>query len=220
MSIYFNTGMAKTAAQINLPAIVSVTLWVNVQAWSAGLANRLFGSDTVFEITISSSTNKAKNELYTATGLTGTTVLSLNTWYHIAALANQNTGAGEIYVNGVLEGTGADHTQTPTTPDYLGIGGRDGAAANEVSNAILEDVRLYNGYLTAKQINDIFLSGIITGQASGTAPYLYAAWCRNTKGDGSALGADGVIDEHGDFCYATVPAGNAYYSPGRKKLRR
>lgn len=212
--------MMKTSNTIQLPALVSVCLWCKIKGWSAGVANRLFGSDGVFEITVTSSTNKPRNELYTNTGITGTTVLTLDTWYHIAALANQNTGAGELYINGLLEGTGVDHTQTPTNPDYLGIGGRDGAAANEVSNAILEDVRLYNGYLTAKQINEIFLSSIISSQAFGTAPYLFAAWCRNTKADGSAIAADMIFDEYGDYGYGTVPANNAYYNPGRKRMRR
>jgi hypothetical protein len=219
MSIYFETGYAKTAALVAIPDPVTVCFWLYVKAWQAD-RNRLFGSESNFEIYIDSINKKVYNELFMNGGDASTTALSLNTWYHIACSGRKSDGCGELFINGNMEATSFGHTDSYTTPNYLAIGNRNGSAAGDMSNAIFEDVRLYSGKLSDKQVFEIFKTGIINFLPGTGTPKLLYSWIRHTLGDTSLIGAEDITDEHGKTATATVPSGNAYYYPSRIKIRK
>ena len=219
MSIYFNTGMAVTNSQIALPDSAAVTFWMYLKGWSGGVSNRFFGSETGFEVTIPQAKDHVMNKLYNTVGLEGTTAINLNTWYHVGCTACRNAGIAETYINGILDASANNHTYTPASPAYIGIGGRYGAT-NDISNAIIEDLRFYDGLLSGKEIAEIYMSGVVNFLLANDLHFLKSAWCRRSKGDLSGLGGDTLYDEHGKGGNATVSGGDAFYYPTRKRLRK
>jgi hypothetical protein len=72
------------------------------------------------------------------------------TWHHVAATRNNTSGAMQVYVDGVLRGSGTGPTGSRTFPPSLRIGSLQ--TANNYLNGTLDDVRLYNRVLTAGEI--------------------------------------------------------------------
>jgi alpha-L-arabinofuranosidase len=75
------------------------------------------------------------------------------TWHHLAATRNNTSGAMQVYVDGVLRGSGSGPTGSRTWPPNLRIGSLQ--TANNVLNGTLDDVRLYSRILTADEISAI-----------------------------------------------------------------
>jgi hypothetical protein len=72
--------------------------------------------------------------------LLGTTVLALNTWYHVACVCN--AGVTSLFVNGVKEGnSGVLTTAITTTTGFLTIG----QYYNNASPILIDDLRITNG---------------------------------------------------------------------------
>jgi hypothetical protein len=147
------------AAWTNL-TVATISLWVKINSFNAN-ANRFIGSNDNWEVRATTDWGGVwhfTNELWTSTVTQpplamSTTVPVVGVWYHIAATVDA-TKFGQIYINGVLEasGVGAD-TATGTT---LSIGNRNGAAANQCTNGVLDDVRVYTRVLGASEIATIF----------------------------------------------------------------
>ena len=72
------------------------------------------------------------------------------TWHHVAATRNNTSGAMQVYVDGVLRGSGTGPTGSRTWPPNLRIGSLQ--TANNFLNGTLDDVRLYDRILTAGEI--------------------------------------------------------------------
>ena len=71
-------------------------------------------------------------------------------WHHLAATRSNATGAMEVYVDGVLRGSGAGPAGARTFPPALRIGGRQ-TGGNFLAGS-LDDVRLYDRILGANEI--------------------------------------------------------------------
>jgi hypothetical protein len=71
-------------------------------------------------------------------------------WHHVAATRNNTSGAMQVYVDGVLRGSGTGPTGSRTAPPNLRIGSLQ--TANNFLNGTLDDVRLYDRNLTLGEI--------------------------------------------------------------------
>ena len=88
------------------------------------------------------------------------------TWHHLAATRNNTSGAMEVYVDGVLRGSGTGPTGSRTLPPSLRIGSLQ--TGNNFLNGTLDDVRLYDRILTASEITQL-ASGQLPAPESVTA---------------------------------------------------
>ena len=76
------------------------------------------------------------------------------TWRHLAATRNTTTGAMQVYVDGVLRGSGTGPTGSRSWPSILRIGGLQ--PGSNYLNGALDDVRLYDRVLTASEVAESF----------------------------------------------------------------
>jgi len=72
-------------------------------------------------------------------------------WHHLAATRNTASGAMQVYVDGVLQGSGSGPTGSRTSPPGLRIGALASGSSNFLSGTI-DDVRLYSRILTSAEI--------------------------------------------------------------------
>ena len=88
-------------------------------------------------------------------GNTDTTIISSvaindGVWHHVAATRDNTSGAMNVYVDGVLRGSGTGPTGDRTAPPTLRIGSIQ--TGSGFLNGAIDDVRLYNQVLTAGDI--------------------------------------------------------------------
>jgi prepilin-type N-terminal cleavage/methylation domain-containing protein len=86
-----------------------------------------------------------------------TTVITPNTWHHVAATIDWTTGVLNIYCDGRKEGTTAfDKTKTPynygTNTFNIGTANPGSATYRWCSNGAIDDARIYNRVLTDAEV--------------------------------------------------------------------
>ena len=178
----------------------TICFWVYLNTLNA-TTNRFIGSSDEWEIRATNDwlsrwafTNELFSSTLTQPPAMSTTVPQINIWYHIAATVTP-AKYGEIYVNAVMEAAGTG-TDTPIGRT-LSIGNRHGAAANQCTNGILDDVRVYNRVLSANEIQTIYACG-----GCDTIVYgLQNRWLLNEGADGVAASGAGIIK---DMCGVTT----------------
>jgi hypothetical protein len=72
-------------------------------------------------------------------------------WHHVAATRNNSSGAMQVYVDGVLQGSGSGPAGSRSAPTALRIGALESGAGNFLTGMI-DDVRLYSRILTSAEI--------------------------------------------------------------------
>jgi parallel beta-helix repeat protein len=97
--------------------------------------------------------------LYTYTGSTaysiGTTTISKNVWYHVAATRSGNVNT--FYVNGVQKGTNTNALGTiATTNGFLGVQDTGGGSYTYYFNGTVDDVQIFNRSLSGAQIKALY----------------------------------------------------------------
>jgi hypothetical protein len=176
--------------------VTTITLWVKINAFNAG-SNRFIGSDDNWEIRATTDWGGGiwhfTNELWTSTATQpplamSTTIPVVGVWYHIAATVDA-TKFGQIYINGVMEASGiGNDTATRTT---LSIGNRNGAAANQCTNGVLDDVRVYTRVLRADEIATIYAC-----RGSDSIYFgLQNRWLLNERAEGVIASGTGIIKD-------------------------
>ena len=141
--------------------VATITLWVKLNALNATGAQRFIGSDDNWEVRATTDWGgvwRFSNELWTSTVTQpplarSTTIPTTGVWYHIAATVDA-TKFGQIFVNGILEASGLGNDTA--TGNTLSIGNRNGAGANQCTNGLLDDVRVYTRVLGADEIATIY----------------------------------------------------------------
>jgi hypothetical protein len=88
--------------------------------------------------------------------------ISLNTWHHIAVVDDDTTNTNNLYIDGVLQGithvfAGSPENQTLQANDEPFVIGD--TTTNQPFPGLIDDVRVYNYALTAKQINEVMNGG-------------------------------------------------------------
>ena len=86
----------------------------------------------------------------------GTTVISLNTWYHVAFSIDNS--AMNIYVNGLLENTIACSIPNFNYDASKGVilGGTDEAASNTPFNGCVDNLRFYSRAITLADVSELY----------------------------------------------------------------
>lgn len=190
---------------------VSISLWFYLN--TVNNPERLLGSDDAWEIRITQGwtpgSNRLANELFSSNTFPpnptcSTTVMSASTWYFAVCTATFNVSAN-IYLNGVLEATGTC-VDTPTGTTFS-IGNRNGSAAGEGTDGVIDDVRVYDRILTAEEVGTIYACRGVDNIING----LLYRWLMNEGAEGSIMsGSDSIKDivggKHG------TPVGSPVYT--------
>jgi len=179
-------------------SVCTITLWVKINTFNTSTGtNRFIGSDDNWEVRATTDWDGGNwhftNELWSSTvtqppPAMSTTIPVTGVWYHIGATVDA-TKFGQIFINGALEasGTSADNA-TGTT---LFIGNRSTAGANQCTNGVLDDVRVYTRVLTANEIQTIYAC-----RGSDSIVYgLQNRWLLNEGPDSSIASGAGIIKD-------------------------
>jgi len=174
---------------------VTITFWVFINTLNA-TANRFIGSSDNWEFRATNdwlSQWRFTNEIYASTitqppPAISTTIPAINTWYHIAGTANAAKFT-EIYINGVLEGSGTG-VDVPVG-STLSLGNRTGAPANQCTNGILEDMRVYSRVLSVAEIQTIYACRGTDTIVEG----LQNRWLLNEGAEGATASGAGIIKD-------------------------
>jgi hypothetical protein len=113
-----------------------------------------------------------------------------NAWVHLAAVYD---GTSVILYRNGTEIARRGHTGTipdQASPLMLGAGDNGSAGIGEYTNAVLDDVRVYNRSLSASEIQTLFSSGGATAKALSAASD--EAAIEEGKSDGASCGALGI----------------------------
>jgi hypothetical protein len=85
----------------------------------------------------------------------GTTVLSLDTWYHVAVYFNGSTT--KLYINGTLDSTLNNNNITnPNTALYLG---RKATSADDYYDGMIDELGVWSRELTSTEVGELYNSG-------------------------------------------------------------
>ncbi|MEK7090561.1 MAG: LamG-like jellyroll fold domain-containing protein, partial [Patescibacteria group bacterium] len=124
-------------------------IWFNISQFTAGVIDVSFGADT----NCGPSGRRTK---------TGTTVLSANQWYHVAAVVGGATDMS-LYINGVDDG--GTYAGTGGSIVYSGNVGSVGKITNCADgtdiafSGLIDDVRVYNRALSKDEIKRLYNMG-------------------------------------------------------------
>ena len=186
----FDTGKYLTVTKpVALTKEISYSCWVNLSSWNSSSWDCILSLATGTNWEASRATlcrngggtnltwNISNGSSYSS--VNSNTSLSLNTWYHIACTYD---GAKlRIYINGVEDNS----TNTSLVPNYgsakLCIGSWSGNNYN--LKGLLNDVRVYNHCLSAKEVKEISKGLSLHYKLSD--PYiesttnLYSGWSSN-----------------------------------------
>jgi hypothetical protein len=212
MGLNFSTGMA-TFANFALPRDCSICFWLRLKGNNTSV-NRFFGTHDAFEIKYNVSGGKFNADLYKALGSNSFASLALNTQYHIACTTSKDTNTWK-FLNATFQDNNGSTPDNPPSPASCGIGGRYGEFVGEAANGIMEDVRVYNRVLSAKEIQTIYTCKGSDGIFEG----LVNRWIPFTKGTGADIGADPVYDIQGKQT-ASKYSNNITYEGGITSRRR
>ncbi len=141
----------------------SLSVWINgrntANSYQAILSKRNLNVGSVLALDPS-----GKLVFYNGSFPTGNTVLSSNTWYHVAFVHPAN-GNIFFYLNGAPDGSAAGGTIGEDTPLHIGSWDTCGTFP---FNGLLDDVRIYNRALSANEVVNLYRGRYASGE-SGTA---------------------------------------------------
>jgi len=148
-----------------LGGTATLTAWIKTTQTGS---NSLYAAPAITGVEVAGSSNDIRWGYLDATGHIGvgagdTGVASNGTindgqWHHVAFTRNSSTGAVQIYVDGMLQGSGTSETGVKSAPFRL-IGAQTALASNGTTmvgatylNGELDDVRTFGRVLTAAEI--------------------------------------------------------------------
>lgn len=148
---------------------VTVATWVNLSQLPASGQNYIpvgkDSSDQSYRITIGSNgkgdfvVKTTNNAWYSAgTAASFTTVLALNTWYHIVGTYDGTTV--RVYVNGALQGSGSQSISGSifNSPSAVRFGYESDAAGIDYMKGKVDEVQIYNRALSSTDVMNLYSS--------------------------------------------------------------
>jgi PKD repeat protein len=141
------------SASLDLTSGMTVEGWVyptvTMSGWRTILAKHQSGS-LVYYLHANSGSNRPATGIYSGGEriLTGTSVLPLNVWTHLAATYDGTNQ--RLYVNGVLVSTRAQTGLIATSTGAVTVGGN--SVWGEYFKGLIDEVRIYNRALSASEI--------------------------------------------------------------------
>ncbi|SFB99173.1 Por secretion system C-terminal sorting domain-containing protein [Flexibacter flexilis DSM 6793] len=157
----FRTGSVSVAAWVYVPNFAQMSDW----SYVAGVRHLQFASPyNAYALMIPKGSKKAifsySNVGSADNTVTSTTVLSPNTWYHLAATYDAGTHTAKIYVNGVLEATGTSGTGNLQYSRELFEVGKVDAVGNCNYTGRIDELFTYNRALSATEITAVINSSV------------------------------------------------------------
>lgn len=200
-----STSFIDLGTNATAPAQYTIEAWVNYQSFPSGESAYLLSTEvqaTAGSQGFAFRTNGNKLQLAVGTNsawgkVTGSTALSLNTWYHVAATCSGTEI--KLYLNGVLDGTASTAVAIPSTTN-LRIGDSP-SWSGRLFNGMMADLRFWNVVRSASEIS-ANMNTSLTGGETG----LLANWKMN-EGTGTI-----VADAKATYPI-TRPADVNWYSP-------
>ena len=126
-------------------------------------------------------------------------------WHHMITTydGTSSTNGMNIYVDGVLDTTGATGTLSNTIVDItpMQISGRDGGNLGFVGN--IDDVAIFNKELDGYDVVDIYNNGIPRDERNFDDGYLVGYWLMGDTDDGYGITFPTIPDESGSGNNAT-----------------
>lgn len=156
----------KSSSANNITYPTSFSAWVKTPTAHNGLIvsyERENSSMGTFGLLINSSgTARLSTKVGSSNGvgINSTSNIDTNLWTHIVGVM-ETGNTGRIYVNGVLENTGAiDAPITGTSHHYIGAINASGSGLIKFFNGSIDDVRIYNRALSDADVTELYNQGI------------------------------------------------------------
>jgi len=182
-----------SAAALNPQNNMSVCCWVYPTSSAVGQVAHFYvsrdGSSRCWSLlrqAFQSVNNTVETAVYknntTATGIQSTTVLAINTWYHLAMtykFVTDGTSELRLFVNGAQEASSTSAVgpiNQATVP--VEIGRRNLTNENYPANARMAEVAIYNTTLTAAEVGSL-ADGMTPDRVSPQGLVLYAPLVRD-----------------------------------------
>lgn len=150
-------------SQLNITDKMTVTAWINVTAFDKPYQAIITKGNTSWRLERSASTNNVEFVVNTTDGsyvyAVGSGVnVNDGQWHHIAGVYDDSLGAINLYIDGVLAGTGESGGNIVTNSQPLYIG-ENAEQRGRYFNGLIDDVRIYKMLSPLAQILNIMAGG-------------------------------------------------------------
>jgi hypothetical protein len=191
---------------LRLTGSMTISAWINAQTFpldDAAIVSKRGNGESGFQLdtTVDRGPRTVGFKLTNASGGSmfryGTTVLQLNTWYHVAGIYNAAAQTLDVYVNGQLDNGALVGTITSSQQNStmnVNLGQRPGVPGSFNFTGRLDDVRLYNRALSPTEIQADLNTPVGGTPAPNTPPTI------------SAIGGQTVTED--------APTGNLAFTVG------
>lgn len=160
MAVSYASGYSNFGNGVPQPASVTVAAWIRTTTVAAGQGqficrDNVGGTGTrIFQFRRNG--NKLDMVSFGTAGpytAAGTTVLSINTWYHVAGVYNAGTNTSKVYLGGVEDGTvaTAGNLRSGTRDWVVGAATNGAGFTNFLSGSIFLPAQ-WDGVLTVAEI--------------------------------------------------------------------
>jgi len=110
-----------------------------------------------YELFVKNTDNKIRFASYSSyNAIDSSTVVSANTWYHVAA--THESGSDKLYVNGTLEASGSAGSFSVSNAANLRIG--SSSIFNLHHQGLIDEVSFFNSALSASDVSSIYNNGV------------------------------------------------------------
>jgi hypothetical protein len=169
-------------ASLQLTGSTTISGWINSAGFPADdavIVSKRGGTPLGIQLdtTVDRGPRTVGFKLTTSTGGNmfryGTTVLQLNTWYHVAGVYDAAAQTLSVYVNGQLDNGVLVGTVTATQQNSgqnMHVGQRPGAPGTYNFRGRIDDVRIYGRALTPSEIQADMATGVTPGTSDTIAP--------------------------------------------------
>ena len=160
-AVYLNSGYFQVPSGVYFSGDFTITAWINLKSLQQYSRIIDFGngapSDNVL-LAMDSTGSILYQGICQGTSciaLTSSLSFSLNQWYHVAFVLNGTIGY--IYSNGIQVSTGTLNLPNiiNRTSNYIG---KSNSGSNPNAYAIYDDLRIYQGAMTAAQVLSDYIS--------------------------------------------------------------
>ncbi len=189
----------------NLSDAITVSAWVNIRSVTTTWMGIVMKGETAWRLGVNGDTTGVH------WGFTGgdrdwqqansVTELPFNEWHHIAGTYDKSVG-GIVYIDGIADGNNPD-------PDGLSANemplllGENPEAPGRLFDGILDDVRIYDGAMTAEGIQAIMTPELEPSDPGSEGLVAYFP-LDNDVLDASGNGNDGIVDGDPAFVEGVV----------------
>jgi len=156
----------------------TIEAWINITQYQTnagvihkGVNNTL--TDAAYSLYMDGTTgNQVRFSIYdggTST-ISGTTNLSLNTWYHIAGTWDTSNTRMTLYINGIQEGTATPSTAARNSTGALNIGVRPSGGTSNYFDGKIDEVRVWKVERSQTDIRE-YMCRKLAGSETGLGGY-------------------------------------------------